>query len=68
VTRPIPPEAIVFGDDDPDEVLGRARSALVDTFVLVDDTGVPTGVIRAADILAAAGRPPRQRRGDGGSA
>jgi len=68
VTRPIPPEAIVFGDDDPDEVLGRARSALVDTFVLVDDTGVPTGVIRAADIIAAAGRARRQRRRDRGSA
>ncbi len=66
VARPIPATAIVFDGDDPDEVLGRARSALVDTFVLVDDTGVPTGVIRAADILAVPGRTARQRRRGGG--
>ncbi len=52
VTRPIRPEAVVFDGDDPDEVLGRARRAEVDIFVLVDDDGRPTGVIRAADLLA----------------
>lgn len=50
--RPIPPAAIVFDGDDPEDVLSRARQAVVDTFVLVDDSGIPTGVIRAADLLA----------------
>lgn len=52
VARPIPAAAIVFDGDDPDDVLDRARGALVDPFVLVDDAGLPTGVIPAADILS----------------
>lgn len=57
--RPIRPEAIVFTGDDPADVLARARRPGPEIFVLVDDTGVPTGTIRAADILAA---PHRQGR------
>lgn len=53
VARPIPPAAIVFAGDDPDEVLARARRAEVDTFVLVDESGLPTGVVLAVDLLAA---------------
>lgn len=51
VARPIRPEAIVFDGDDPEDVLSRARQAVVDVFVMVDDAGAPTGVIRAADLL-----------------
>lgn len=50
--RPIRPEAIVFDGDDPADVLARARRPGIEFFVLVDDTGVPTGAIRATDILA----------------
>lgn len=57
--RPIPPEAIVFAGDDPADVLARARRPGPDIFVLVDDTGLPTGAIRATDILAV---PHRQGR------
>ncbi len=56
VARPIGAAAIVFTGDDPDDVLDRARSALVDTFVLVDGAGEPIGVIRAVDLLAVPGR------------
>ena len=52
VTRPITPAAIVFAGEDPDEVLARARRAPIDPFVLVDASGTPTGIVRAADLLA----------------
>lgn len=52
VTRPITPGALVFDGDDPDELLARARSAAIDPFVLVDPSGTPTGVVRAADLLS----------------
>ncbi|WP_395728169.1 site-2 protease family protein [Nakamurella sp.] len=52
VARSIRPEAVVFDGDDPDDVLGRARRVVTDTFVLVDDSGVPVGAIRAVDVLA----------------
>jgi len=52
VARPITPAAIVLDGDDPDDLLARARAAVVDPFVLVDDAGTPTGVIGAADLLA----------------
>ncbi|WP_420122814.1 site-2 protease family protein [Nakamurella sp.] len=57
--RPITPEAIVFAGDDPADVLARARRPGPEIFVLVDDTGLPTGAIRATDILAV---PHRQGR------
>jgi Zn-dependent protease len=52
VARPITPAAIVLDGDDPDDLLARARAAVVDPFVLVDDAGTPIGVIAAADLLA----------------
>jgi hypothetical protein len=56
VARPIQPAAVVFAGDDPEDVLRRVRVSVVDPFVLVDDDGLPIGVIRAADLLAVARR------------
>ena len=60
--RPIRPEAVVLDGDDPDDVLARARRAVADTFVLVDDAGMPTGVIRAADLMAVPHRTGRNKK------
>jgi hypothetical protein len=62
VARPIRPEAVVLAGDDPDDVLGRARRASADTFLLVDDSGVPTGAIRVADLLAVPQRTGRTKK------
>jgi Zn-dependent protease len=63
VVRPIRPEAVVFDGDAPDDVLARARRAVTDTFVLVDDGGVPVGAIRAVDVMAVPQRSGPQRSG-----
>jgi Zn-dependent protease len=54
VGRPLGPESIVLPDDDPAEVLGRARSGSASVFLLVDDTGRPVGVLRSERLLTAA--------------
>jgi len=51
--RPFTPESIVLPDDDPAEVLGRARSAAASVFLLVDDAGRPVAVLRSDRLLAA---------------
>jgi Zn-dependent protease len=62
VARPIRPESVVFLGEDPDDVLARARRAAADTFILVDDTGRPTGAIRAVDLLAVPHRIGRNKK------
>lgn len=62
VARPIRPEAVVFVTDLPDDLLARAHRAQVHTFVVVDDGGVPTGAIRAVDLLAVRQRTGRNKK------
>ena len=51
VAQPIMPTMVVFEHDGVAELVERSRAAPTDAvFVLVDDTGRPTGVVPAADI------------------
>ncbi len=48
--RPITPEMVILPQDRPTDVTDRLRSVAASDFLLVDDSGRPAGVVRAADI------------------
>jgi Zn-dependent protease len=55
VGRPLSPESIVLPDDDPADVLRRARSGAVSIFLLTDGGGRPIAVLHAERLVAALG-------------
>jgi Zn-dependent protease len=55
----LPPESIVLSDDDPADVVARARGVGSAVFLLIDGAGRPAGLLHREDILAAARRPAR---------
>jgi len=61
VARPVSADAVILADDDPADVVERLRTTTAVDFLLVDDAGSPTGVIRRLDIIGAL-VPARSRR------
>ena len=61
VARPVSADAVILADDDPADVVERLRTTTAVDFLLVDDAGSPTGVIRRGDIIGAM-EPARSRR------
>ena len=61
VARPVSADAVILADDDPADVVERLRTTTAVDFLLVDDAGSPTGVIRRGDIIGAL-EPARSRR------
>jgi Zn-dependent protease len=53
--RPLSPESIVLPDDDPAEVLRRARSGVATIFLLTDGGGRPVAALRSEQLVAALG-------------
>ena len=53
VARPVSADSIILADDDPADVVERLRTTTALNFLLVDDAGSPTGVIRREDITGA---------------
>ena len=59
VTRPIPPELVIFTHDEAKDLAYRVAAARPDDhFLLVDDTGRPTGVVPVAAIARILARRP----------
>ena len=53
VARPVSADAVILADDDPADVVERLRTTTAVDFLLVDEAGSPTGVIRRVDIIGA---------------
>lgn len=59
VTRPIPPELVIFAHDKAGELSDRVGAARPgDHFLLIDDAGRPTGVVPVDDIARILARRP----------
>ena len=63
VARPVSADSIILADDDPADLVERLRTTTALDFLLVDDAGSPTGVIRREDITGALEPAPSGRRG-----
>lgn len=48
----IRPDAVLFGSEPGEEIIARVRDTLVERFVIVDDHGRPTGLLRREDLRA----------------
>lgn len=57
--EPVDPETILLGSDPPEEVVERVQDVLAWQFLVIDEQGRPSGVLRREDLRSAL----RRRRG-----
>lgn len=50
VAKPVSPRAVILADDDPADIAERARTTDEPSFLLVDESGAPTGVLDRAQL------------------
>lgn len=61
--RPIAPDTVVLASDDPAEVVERLRMVAAPSLLVVDEHGLPAGVLTREDVTAVlSGRLPADRR------